>query len=104
MKLKWRVQEVPTGRYRSFQRRGWPNATYPDGKLAASISCEDDYQPHNVKVGKHAPLKVRVCDYSVTPWCWRTLKGAFLTLGQAKAAAEDVLERFTEVQPKADDL
>ena len=28
MKIKWEVQSVPTGRYRSFSRRGWPTAYF----------------------------------------------------------------------------
>lgn len=29
MKLKWKVAEVPSGPYRSFQKRGWPSAAKP---------------------------------------------------------------------------
>ena len=28
MKLIWKVAEAPTGRFRSFDKRGWPSATY----------------------------------------------------------------------------
>lgn len=30
IKIKWKVQEKPTGRYRSFANRSWPTASYID--------------------------------------------------------------------------
>jgi hypothetical protein len=91
--IKWRVQSVPTGMYRSFQKRGWPQADYPSGTVAAAIYCTgpDDYDSRRVATGDHAPLTVRVADYSVTPWQWRRLKGDFKTLQEAKAAFERFL-------------
>ena len=37
-KVKWKVASAPTGRYRSFERRGWPGADYEGDIPAASIS------------------------------------------------------------------
>jgi hypothetical protein len=62
-KVVWHVAPVPTGRYRSFERRGWPTANYgKHGLIAASISCDDEYYPSDVREGKHAPLTVRIAD------------------------------------------
>jgi len=62
LKFVWVVAEVPTGRYRSFQKRGWPTAWYNgrNGKPVAFLSSEDDYVPANVKTGNHTEIKVTV--------------------------------------------
>lgn len=36
-KLKWRVDPAPTGPYRSFSKRAWPSADYPNGATAGYI-------------------------------------------------------------------
>jgi hypothetical protein len=57
VKLKWYVQSAPTGRYRSFARRGFPSASYanlPQECAAVSLHCEDDYIPSDVKIGNHS--------------------------------------------------
>lgn len=90
MKLYWKVSPAPTGKYKSFMSRGWPSA-YSDKKetnIIANISCADDYIPANVKIGRHASLKIRLAIKNGTSFDWKTLKGEFLTLDQAKEAAE----------------
>lgn len=44
-KIVWRVQPKPTGRYRSFQKRGWPQAFLNDaeGSLIAALHADEDY-------------------------------------------------------------
>jgi len=64
MKIKWKVQPAPTGRYRSFEKRGWPSAKLPDGTLIGYISCKDVYFPADSKSGKHAPLTVHVYNFN----------------------------------------
>ena len=61
MKIKWKVSEAPTGPYKSFQRRGWPIATFDDGSYAATLQCEDEYRPSSVKSGQHKPITVTIC-------------------------------------------
>lgn len=100
MKLTWRVQEAPTGQFRSFHYRGWPSAEV-NGKQAAIIRCADSYVPRNAKTGKHSPLKVAIADHRALSnpggggFCYRTLSGEFATLPEAKAAAE----RFLTANP-----
>ena len=84
MKLKWKVQPEPTGRYRSFEHRGWPQAELSNGDTVAIITCDDSYVPALAKAGHHKPLKVRVADYSRTPGQWYVLKERFETLDKAK--------------------
>lgn len=101
MSLIWRVDSPPTGRYRSFSRRGWPHAYHPeDNSPAAMIQCEDEYVPSRVKIGQHAELVVSIADHSIrrgkTPeqarelagFIWRRLKQRCKTLDEAKALAE----------------
>ena len=107
VKLRWKVQEPSTGRYRSFNRRVWPNADYADGRPAASIDCEDEYHPASVREGKHAPLTVRIADYSrpsnITTgagFTWVKIIRQFTTLQEAKQGAERLLQNHPELMPK----
>lgn len=105
MKMKWKVEPEPTGRYRSFSHRGWPSATYPNGDFAGSIRCEDDYSGKRAKgLIPHKPLKVYVKVRCKTEedvkkygtFQTRRLLGEFATLPEAKAA----LERWCTLYPQ----
>ena len=99
--ITWKVQEAPTGYYRSFSHRGWPQAFYAGNRMAASIECEDSYRPADARNGTHAPLIVRVADYSAKPtWTWRKMKGQFATLAEAKAAFEALLAKTPTLIPE----
>ncbi len=102
LKLKWKVDPIPTGPFASFQQRGWPTAYYPgkDEKPAARIDCSDSYVPTNARAGQHDELKVGIADYTVTPWKWRTLKQRCKTLSEAKRLALHFLTKYPELQPK----
>jgi hypothetical protein len=102
LKLKWKVSPVPTGPYRSFQKREWPGAVYGDDTPAVAIYCEDEYIPAKVKLGQHAPLKVCVADHSVRPWRWLTLTKRYATLEQAKEAARLCFEQHPELLKKSE--
>lgn len=105
-KLRWTVDEAPTGPYRSFSKRAWPRASYgKDGKPAAHIVCVDSYRPANAKSGDHPPLSVHVAkwrdrDGDSQTFDWRRLKAEFATLADAKAAAERFLDAHPEFAPK----
>jgi len=106
IKIVWRVGEAPTGRYRSFERRSWPTAEYAESqKSAASISCEDEYRPANVKTGNHKELIVRVADWSPpepggAAFRWRTAKQRCKTLEEAKALALTILNANPQFSPQ----
>lgn len=103
VKLKWRVEEAPTGPYRSFHKRMWPSADYANGQFAGSIRCEDGYEPRNVKTGNHKPLTVTINDYSDRKnpsWTVRKLKGTFATLPEAKQALADIIARLPHFKPE----
>jgi len=104
MKYKWKVQSKPTGRYSSFEHRGFPEADYEDGRVAALMVCEDEYYPADVKIGKHKPITLKVADYSVTPWKWRKLVNKFKTVQDAKNTFERFLKQHPEFIPKSSGL
>lgn len=103
MKIKWIVQPAPTGRYRSFERRGWPKGESENGDPVARIECGDAYAPKRVKTGDHAPLRVGFA-FATAPeelatkgtFTWQYLKARFATLSEAKAAAQEFYERYPE--------
>lgn len=99
MKIKWKVQAAPVGRYKSFERRGWPLAESDDGRTLFAVSCADDYIPTRVKTGSHAPLKLRVAVYNKKThgFDWATLNREFSTLADLKDAATEFAARRPEV-------
>lgn len=107
VKLVWRVDPVPTGRFRSFQRRGWPSADYADGSPAFMLSSDDEYVPAKVRAGDHKPLELRVADYREASlekhggWRWARLKARPATLDEAKRLAEEFLKAHPEFMPAA---
>lgn len=92
--LKWRVGSVPTGPYRSFERRSWPSADYKNGEAAVQLYCDDSYDIKLARSGGHAPIKIAIADRSQKPWRWRTLKKRATTLDEAKQLAVAALERY----------
>lgn len=102
-KINWQVASPPTGRYRSFFRRGWPTGSinhYP----IAHIKCEDEYIPSKVANASHKPLKVQVAIKSSEAerekkgaFTWKTLKAEFKTLKAAKEAAEKFYNEHPEL-------
>ena len=102
-KIVWRICSVPTGRYRSFERRGWPMAYHgKDGPIAATISCEDDYCPRDVKTGNHQELTVRITDHSVRPWKWKVARTKCKTLAEAKALVARILAQNPSFAPSTE--
>lgn len=100
-KIKWKVQDAPTGPYRSFGHWGWPVGTV-DGEHAFSIHCKDAYTPARARGEQpHAPLTLHVADRRDAykdgkgAWVLRKMKGEFASLLEAKLAAQ----LFLDAQP-----
>ena len=96
MRIKWRVAEPPTGRYRAFAKRGWPCGEIND-RPAVMLRCEDAYVPARVKTGDHAPITIYVADWGSYErgFKWRLLKKSALTLNEAKEIASKFLAANT---------
>ncbi len=103
MKYKWKVQEALTGRYKSFEKRGFPEAWYENGDIAALMSSESDYDPRDVKLGEYKPITLRIADHSIKPWKWRKITGEYKTIQDAKDAFERILIKHPEISPKEED-
>lgn len=82
-RLKWFTQPAPTGLYRSFQTRGWPEARYGDSVVAYARS----EAPYHVSASESTALEVMVADRSagVGPFKWRKLKARPVGVAAAKA-------------------
>jgi hypothetical protein len=103
VQVKWKVAEAPTGRYRSFEKRGWPSASFKGtDRSAIAIYCDDSYTPQRARDGMHGELMVCIADYSVEGpgFKWRTLKARFKTLDEAKAAGINALDKHSSFLPK----
>ena len=96
VKLKWKVDEKPTGRYRSFVKRHWPKA-HLGHRSAFWIVCSESYVPSIARLGPHMPLRLRAAIAQPDGrWDWRPLKGEFATLSEAKAHAQKMLDKHPE--------
>lgn len=109
MKLKWRVQPAPTGRYRAFESRGWPMASYAhdDYFAAASLDCDDDYEPRKVKTGDHKAITIRVAKWYTheergtrAAFEWYRLNKKAETLKEAKELAAKFIETHQDWWPE----
>lgn len=105
MKLYWKVDEKPTGRFRSFGHRGWPTAYHDKEKnvVAAAIYC--DMYRYDVRHVRNPPkdleLIVRIADYSAKPaWKWRKARRTFSNLQDAKDFVEEILVKHPEIKPE----
>ena len=100
--LKWRVPPKPTGKFRSFQRRGWPHADFNEApnRVAVQINCKDDYNAYRVKTAKHEELTVFIAAYDdAGNWKWRKANQTCTALGEAKALAERLYAKFPQFLP-----
>lgn len=91
-KLKWRVGEKPTGRYKSFQKRSWPSAEYPDGKMAVMLYAAngEGYWPN---LAETSTIEIRVADYQGNGFCWMILKRQVVGVKQAKLVAQEFVDK-----------
>lgn len=109
MKVVWRVDPPPTGRYRSFERRAWPQASYgKDGKPAAFLDSTDEYEPSKVRTGEHAPISITICHHQHpnrgNSWALLKLKATAKTLAEAKSMVAQLIAKHPEYSPLPDPI
>lgn len=100
MKIIWKVDPKPTGRYRSFQQRQWPTAWCRDQLVAQLISVEGEaYWP---KIGEDTLLKVYVYDYREGPQNRKTMVMKVRPVGvkNAKILVKGFYERNPHLLPE----
>jgi len=98
-KITWHTDQAPTGRYRSFQNRGWPHAENERGDWIFDVRCDDEYVPAKVKTGDHKPLTLRFAKYHTDPevvkakggFTWMRYTRTFNTLAELKEFAKERL-------------
>lgn len=102
MKLKWKVGDKPTGQYRSFFNRSWPDATYKGTESYAGklVSVNDtSYEP---RLAETEELYVYLADYSEGPaWTLRRLKKRAIGVKQGKQMLQDFLDQHPEYWPSS---
>jgi hypothetical protein len=93
-RLKWRIGETPTGRYRSFESRAWPHAEGAAGAWYARIEADAAYEP---RVAETTELRVYVADRSTGgPFKWRRLKARPVGV----KAAKELVAKFFALHPE----
>lgn len=105
-KIVWKNGDKPTGRYRSFATRSWPNATLGrDGPMIASMNpaatevlnapARELGLSYHASIAETTPLVVRIADHRSNPWKWARLKGRPTGVTEAK----QLVERFFAANP-----
>jgi hypothetical protein len=98
LKLKWRNDPAPTGRYRSFEVRGWPSAHVTvNGNEEPMFTI---FSPNREAFCSEPlyPLKVQIAVWGTKldgtrSFNWRTLKGTKNTVEECKAYAQTAYEQ-----------
>lgn len=97
-KLKWVVCPAPEGRFRSFEKRGFPSADYENGHSAAKIYCELAYHPEH-RNSTDLQLTVYVAEWYVrevdnhVTFRWRKLTRQATSIAEAKKMVATVLKQ-----------
>lgn len=108
--VTWRVQKAPCGRYRSFDRRGWPQAFHMkdgDENIIAELVCERHEYAAWCRESTDLELRVRLWLYS------RTEEGRYKThvkisrltfssINEAKAWHKKFITAHPEHLPQGD--
>jgi transcription elongation factor Elf1 len=109
LKLKWKIDPPPTGRFRSFQTRGWPSAHYLDGNPAIHLFCDEEYSGRTAKANG-LEIRIQVADWSApsnketgSGFTWRQMKQRGTSLTDARAKAEAILAAHPEIWPKEEE-
>ena len=103
LKIKWKVAETPSRKWRCFHPRGWPAAFYENGDCCAQILCNDEYDPSNIRTRNHSYLTLMIANYNVNKqlegrFKWKKFAATFLTLKEAKDAVTKILTTLPQLQ------
>lgn len=92
-KIVWRVQPKPTGRYRSFSPRGWPQAFLGDanGWLIAAIHADVPYPT--------AKAELRIVVYDHRAGIQQRKSRQLKTRGKSVDHVKRLVKEFFEANP-----
>lgn len=104
VKIHWKVDPSPVGKYRSFEKRAWPTAYYgKNGKPAAFIRCADAYCPAEAREGTHGELTIDIAHHqhpkAGNSWTLMRLARRAKTLTEARTIVAEFIARHPEVHP-----
>lgn len=98
MKIRWKVAEKPTGRYKSFQDRGWPTCEDDKGNPIAMIRHinKASYTPHLAEHNDKPDLQLMIAYRAdqETSFTWKGLTGRFRTVKQCKQALTEFIKKY----------
>jgi hypothetical protein len=100
--IVWSVKPAPRGRYRSFEKRGWPGATYKDFACSscAEVVCHSEYKPADAKSGHHSALTLLIAQYQDNgSWEWKSIPKNFANMAEVKAFLTQHLRDNPHVMP-----
>jgi hypothetical protein len=98
--IKFQVSDVPVGLYRSFKKRGWPIASYPDTSSCAMISCDKEYVPREIREHRVFDLRVKIAVYNESGYFeWRYLGTYKRTLQEVKLFIFNYVAHHPEIYP-----
>lgn len=100
IKLKWLVCPEPTGRFRSFETRGFPTADYPEGQTAARIVCSESYMPSVHKDATNLHLELHVACYENGTFKWRRLNKRACSIAEAKQIISHFINKNRKFAPE----
>lgn len=106
-KLKWKVGEAPTGAYRSFFDRAWPQA-YLDcvnhGPIVFAIKSASgrSYSKQEAEKVVDGDIAIQIAVWrerkgQSKTFDWRRMKVRFSTLADAKAFCQDIINSGSTV-------
>lgn len=97
-KLYWKVSPQPTGRFRSFEKRGFPYAYYKNGEMAARIDANVSYDPSIHRTANDLQISVFVAEWyvrevdSYLTFRWRKAKSVVTSISAAKELVNTLLK------------
>lgn len=98
-KIIWKVGPKPTGKYRSFQTRGWPTAEIGN-EIVAALYCDEPYTGFNSR-RTDLLITVRVTDrFGPDTWEWKQLKLRAKSVAEAKQLVATFYKVKLEWLPK----
>jgi hypothetical protein len=95
--IKWKVGRAPTGPWRAFERRSWPDAMV-EGNPVARLTCRESYTP-KIAEDCEKPIELWVAKWyppeSGKPFEWLKFRTPFHKVSDAKA----FFKRWCETNP-----